>query len=284
MLNISKDIDLLCCPECSGELTANKAETELRCKQCENVFPIMKNIPYFCDVKEYIIPSKQNVDVTDNSNWTKWRRLNFDFCKKALEKVANESLILDIGAGPGHFQNLLKKYKKYIAIDFYPYPDISIIADFAKKIPMRDNLADVILLSNVLEHSPEPYFLLSECYRLLKPKEARMIILVPFFIKIHQAPFDFYRYTSYALENLIKKAGFRKYKIYPIGDLLDIYELIQKATLKVCSKKTCNIQNKLELKIIARINTLIRKRLNRLYQFMKEEKEYVQGYGCNECK
>ena len=280
MLNISEDIDLLRCSECLGELSVNEAETELQCVRCNYVFPIIKNIPYFCDLKEDIIPRKHNIDVTNKSTWTRWRRLNFNFCKMALENVGEESLILDIAAGPGHFQNLFKKYKKYIALDIYPYPDISIIADFTKKIPIRNNVANVILLSNVLEHSLEPYFLLKECYRLLKTKEGILILIVPFWIKIHQAPLDFYRYTSYALEHLIKKSGFLDYKIYPLGDIFDVYEIIQKSILKTCARKMHGIQNKVELKIIAKINMLIKKRLKRFLQFTKEEKEYAQGYAC----
>jgi len=186
----------------------NKDKSQIFCTECGNCYPVIENVPHFCLQKNNIITKNLNRDYTDISHWTKWRRENFDFCKKAIQGTENDSVVLDIGAGSGHFRKLFMRYKKYITIDFYPYQGITIIADFTKKIPLKSGTANIVLLSNVLEHTPEPAFLLNECNRLLAPKENRLIILVPFIIKIHQAPYDFYRYTSFALERLLKKAGF----------------------------------------------------------------------------
>jgi len=66
---------------------------------------------------------------------------------------------------------------------------------------------DTVTLFQVLEHIAEPQQLLDEVYRILKPG-GRLIITVPFMWHIHEAPHDYYRYTRYGLEYMLRKAGF----------------------------------------------------------------------------
>lgn len=42
-----------------------------------------------------------------------------------------------------------------------------------------------------------------------------MILKVPFMWWVHEAPYDFYRYTRHGLEYMFKKAGFTDIEIYP---------------------------------------------------------------------
>ena len=41
----TKQIDLLACPECNGQLTYDKAEQELICDNCQLAFPVLDGIP-----------------------------------------------------------------------------------------------------------------------------------------------------------------------------------------------------------------------------------------------
>ena len=45
----------------------------------------------------------------------------------------------------------------------------------------------------------------------------------PFFIPLHQEPYDFRRFTIYELEKMFKEAGFRDLKIEPLGTARDSY-------------------------------------------------------------
>ena len=83
-------------------------------------------------------------------------------------------------------------------------------------MPFRDASADIILLSNVLEHTPEPSFLLSECLRVLKPSGV-LLGSVPFLINVHQRPYDFYRYTDINLNYLFRKNDFKVAKIKAVA-------------------------------------------------------------------
>jgi len=49
--------------------------------------------------------------------------------------------------------------------------------------------------------------MLNEAHRILKP-EGRVFITVPWQWVIHEAPYDFFRYTPYGLKYLLEKAGF----------------------------------------------------------------------------
>ena len=76
-------------------------------------------------------------------------------------------------------------------------------------------------MSNLLEHMPEPLSLLKECNRILK-RNGRLIMTVPFLIKVHQAPYDFLRYTEYMLQRLFLEGGFENFRIEKIGNIFDV--------------------------------------------------------------
>lgn len=75
----------------------------------------------------------------------------------------NKMIKLNLGCG--------NDYRKgWINVDFNKEVKADVYADFAKKLPFKDNYADVVLLDNVLEHiMPERYFaFLEELYRICK--------------------------------------------------------------------------------------------------------------------
>ena len=44
-----------------------------------------------------------------------------------------------------------------------------VIADVNKDIPLENNITDLVLMTEVLEHIKEPRVVLAEVYRILKP-------------------------------------------------------------------------------------------------------------------
>ena len=58
-----------------------------------------------------------------------------------------------------------------------------------------------------MEHISDPQEVINEIYRVLKPG-GKAFIIAPHIRRQHQAPYDFFRYTEYALINLLRKAGF----------------------------------------------------------------------------
>ena len=115
-----------------------------------------------------------------------------------------------MGAGQAPYKKFFKE-SNYIAVDFgkgetnWDYSGIDIVADI-HKLPIRNEIADVALLTEVLEHSHSPQITLSEIARILKPG-GRLYLTVPQGLGEHQVPFDFFRYTQYGLRVLCERAG-----------------------------------------------------------------------------
>jgi SAM-dependent methyltransferase len=66
---------------------------------------------------------------------------------------------------------------------------------------------DLVLLTQVLEHIPEPQVVLAEAHRVLTPG-GELWLSAPLFYEEHETPHDFYRYTQYGLQHLLQSAGF----------------------------------------------------------------------------
>jgi ubiquinone/menaquinone biosynthesis C-methylase UbiE len=65
-----------------------------------------------------------------------------------------------------------------------------------------------------MEHLREPQTMLNEAYRILKPG-GTMVMQVPFMWWVHEAPFDFFRFTRYGLQYMFEKAGFGDVQVIP---------------------------------------------------------------------
>jgi SAM-dependent methyltransferase len=158
---------------------------------------------------------------SDARNWSQWRRANYDFYKHHLGGLSADKTLVDVGAGPLQFRDIFKRFK-YIGVDFVEYPDVTVVADLTKEIPLANASADIVVLSNTLEHIPDPRVTLRECMRILKPG-GTIIGTVPFLVQMHQIPYDFNRYTIYQLQALLADSGFGSIEVVPLGKLIDAY-------------------------------------------------------------
>lgn len=172
-----------------------------------------EGVLYFVEVPKDVEPS-QHKNPKDKKSWSPWRRENYEFFKRELEGLPQGSVLLDVGAGESQFGDVLDRFRR-IAADFYPYTGVNFVCDLNGNLPLDDKSVDIVILSNMLEHSAEPNVLISECRRVLRDGG---IILgsVPFMIDIHQRPYDYYRYTDINLHYLLKKQKFIDIKIQPV--------------------------------------------------------------------
>jgi len=113
-------------------------------------------------------------------------------------------------------------------------PLLDLVTDLNTLLPLEDETFDTVLLSDVLEHIPEPQNLLSEISRILKSNGGVLLLNVPFFYPIHEEPFDFHRYTRFSLERMCAAAGLTVLEIAPIGGLPEIL-------IDIASKSALNI-------------------------------------------
>lgn len=128
--------------------------------------------------------------------------------QKALKKYAQGKLI-DIGAGRLTYKDILKKYcQEYQSLDFKKtHPDLTYIEDI-KNLSLENDSFDTIFCSQVLEHVPEPSRAISELKRILK-KNGYLILTTPFLGYLHNEPYDFQRFTKYALEYFLQKENLK---------------------------------------------------------------------------
>lgn len=112
---------------------------------------------YFTDVPADIAVDGQGTAAP--SRWTNMRRLHYDWLKETLAESPENSRVIDVGCGPGQFSDLLKNHD-CCNIDFFPYANIDLVLDLGKNLPFVSECADLVVLSNVLEHIYEPRHLI----------------------------------------------------------------------------------------------------------------------------
>jgi SAM-dependent methyltransferase len=89
---------------------------------------------------------------------------------------------------------------------------VDIVADLNKGLPIENEVCNTVISISVLEHLRAPQMMVNEAYRILK-KGGTIILQVPWQWWIHEAPYDFHRYTPYGLTYLLEKAGFNGIKV-----------------------------------------------------------------------
>ncbi len=85
-----------------------------------------------------------------------------------------------------------------------------------KKINLRKNSADLIIVPNLLHHIDDIDLFLKEVKRILN-LNGTLYLFEPLVRELHQIPEDFIRYTPYGLESKLKKLKFRKIEINYCG-------------------------------------------------------------------
>ena len=139
------------------------------------------------------------------------------FAPKELRNVTGS--LLDIGAGDRWLEKELSNSVKYTAVDhpetgsklYKAQPDI--FTD-AADLPFPNESFDNIACLEVLEHVPAPQQVLNEIFRVLKPG-GKVWVSAPFLYPIHDAPFDFQRYSEFGLKNAALISGFKITYIKP---------------------------------------------------------------------
>ena len=126
--------------------------------------------------------------------------------------------IYDLGSGESPYKDFFLQYaQQYIAVDWASsihHTKADIIADLNERLPIPSGVADTILSISVMEHLREPETMLHEAFRILTPNGS-MVMQVPWQWRIHESPYDYFRYTPYGLKYLLNKAGFVDIKIEP---------------------------------------------------------------------
>jgi SAM-dependent methyltransferase len=111
--------------------------------------------------------------------------------------------VLDVGAQYCPYYPLFKdKCESYTSMDVVDTPLVDLVCN-AEDMPLNDNFYDLILCTEVLEHTANPQRIVDECYRVLKPGGV-LIITVPSIFPIHGYPADNWRFMPDGLRLLLR--------------------------------------------------------------------------------
>lgn len=126
---------------------------------------------------------------------------------------AASGIVLDVGAGDRWIARQLPAGVDYVSLD-YPstgrdlygaHPDV--FAD-AGQLPFADACFDAAVCLEVLEHVPDPARVVAEIARVIR-SGGTVWLSMPFLYPLHDAPYDFQRYTQFGLRRDIERAGLR---------------------------------------------------------------------------
>lgn len=136
------------------------------------------------------------------------------------------SVVLDAGAGHQPYRDLFA-HCTYETADFEQveaagktYLPSTYVCDL-KSIPVQDARFDAVVFTHVMEHLPEPFEVLTELSRVMKPG-GTIFYTAPFVYQEHEQPYDFYRYTQYGVRYLLTKARFEIEVLRPLDGTLSM--------------------------------------------------------------
>lgn len=146
---------------------------------------IKNKIPWFYNLATYSINFFSSV-----GNFGEKKALEFVFGSEELKK----KIILNLGSGTKDYGN------EIINIDLFPFENVHIVSDVSN-LPLKDQVADMVICASLMEHVKEPLSVAKEIKRVTK-KGGFVYISVPFVYPFHSSPHDYTRYTMEGLKFL----------------------------------------------------------------------------------
>lgn len=117
--------------------------------------------------------------------------------------------VVDVGAGGGHYRYRFAA-QTYFAVDRgyeqASHAGLDVITDI-RALPCAEGSADAALCVEVIEHVFETTQLLTELGRIIRPG-GLLLLTSPLCFGEHMQPWDFHRFTRFALEKLLDDAKF----------------------------------------------------------------------------
>jgi len=121
---------------------------------------------------------------------------------------SREILILDIGGADinGEYRDIFSEANhRYLTVDLQEGLGVDIVMQSAYELPFEENIADIVVSGQMLEHCEFFWLIFSEMVRVLKP-HGYLFLIAPSAGPIHSYPVDCYRFYPDAYRALAKHA------------------------------------------------------------------------------
>ena len=207
------------CPQCRGSL-ADEPDA-LRCAACDVRYPFLEGSPFLMtEQSRRELHSRLESDdgMRMAQGYTEGRqadtgpfwvrllrpppimhRYHADLRQPPTSILFESSggaapLVLNVGGGP------YRVSAEEITLNIGPFRNVDLVAD-AHNIPAADNSFDAVFSLAVLEHVTDPYRVVAEMIRVLKPG-GYLYSEVPFIFFFHGYPSDYTRFTLEGMKRL----------------------------------------------------------------------------------
>jgi SAM-dependent methyltransferase len=168
--------------------------------------------------------------------------------------------LLDFGCATKPYKKYITNVTEYIGVDYkiegweHRQNEVDVFYD-GNTIPFDNDRFDSMICTEVFEHVFNLETLLSECNRVLKPG-AIALITTPFMWEEHEVPYDFARYTPYALKHLYEKHGFEIVSHIKSGNNIKVISQFSINYFKNIFPKNKKIKQVMLIPFIVLYNTL----------------------------
>jgi SAM-dependent methyltransferase len=166
-----------------------------------------------------------------------WVDLQYSFILEQIARAAPRARgrLLDVGCGDKPYEAFFRPYvREYIGIEHegvFPNTNASsaqtgpdrrpdLYYD-GNRLPFGDGSFDTVLSIQVLEHTPRPQPLLDEMARVLAP-DGLLILSAPFSGRLHEEPYDYFRYTPHGLRAMCREAGLEVTEVWDQGNIWSV--------------------------------------------------------------
>jgi len=125
--------------------------------------------------------------------------------------------VVDLGCGYGKYKGLIEQFSdKYISVDNKSSadqfnnnqtPNLDYVCDVSST-PLLDNYADTVICTEVIEHVPDPFKVMKEISRILKPG-GYLILSSGWLTPYHPEPKDYWRFSHEGYEELCNRQNLK---------------------------------------------------------------------------
>lgn len=141
--------------------------------------------------------------------------------REAIDQWAS-GRVLEAGSGRSPYASMLESSADSVTrldIDAVHSPDLVGDVQAMKAIP--DRSFDSVLSTQVIEHVPRPQDAFSEFSRVLRPGGI-LILTAPHLSMIHDAPYDFFRFTRFGLAELCQASSLEVVELREVGGVISL--------------------------------------------------------------